>query len=432
MKNHILIIIILASLLSACQQIVSPTPDLEGRINKIEYEMPVLSAKGLLSGETTTLTERMEHYNVPGVSIAVISNYEIEWAKGFGVADAKENNPVTLDTLFQAASISKPATAMAVLYFVEQGTLDLDQDVNDRLVSWQVPENDFITQEKVTLRRLLSHTAGLNEGSKFGYFQSEEIPTLLQVLDGKNPAHSPSWRVEDVPGTLWRYSNGGYVTVAQLLMDVTGKPFPEILQENEFNHLNMTASTFENPLPDEYRDIAASAHGKWLVYPEMGASGLWTTPTDLAILAKEIMLSSKVQSNKVLSKDMVDQMLTPQVEDVPLRAYNVSMIPVQKGEKGYVRENESTWCYCSPYHLHFKYPHVHIQTSIQDSARALDWLPYVTHSISSHLSIAESPATSTAYAVLYPDWPDACLDIGGIFARLRAKDRIPSNPVDGH
>jgi CubicO group peptidase (beta-lactamase class C family) len=324
MKNVVLLIILLF-LLCACQTVESSTSDLNERIDRIENEIPILSASGLLSGGTTTLTNRMEHYHVPGVSIAVINNFEIEWAKGFGVVDSEGNKLVTPDTLFQAASISKPVTAMAALHFVEQGTLDLDKDVNDRLVSWQVPEDELAIQEKVTLRRLLSHTAGLNEASRFGYFQSEEIPSLLQVINGEDPAHSPPWRVEDVPGTLWRYSNGGYVTVAQLLVDITGKPFSEIMQGIIFDPLNMSSSTFENPLPVEYHDISASAHGKWgqpiyekwLVYPEMGAAGLWTTPTDLAILAKEIMLSRQDRSNKVLSKDMVDLMLTPQVENVP-------------------------------------------------------------------------------------------------------------------
>ena len=318
-------IIILASLLCACQIIASPSPDLDKRINMIENEMPVLSAKGLLLGETTTLAERMKHYHVPGVSIAVINDYKIEWAKGFGVGDVEENNPVTPDTLFQAASISKPVTAMAALYFVEQGNLELDEDVNDLLISWQVPENRFTTQENVTLRRLLSHTAGLNKASRFGYFKSEEIPTIQQVLDGENPAHSPPWRVETVPGTQYHYSNGGFVTIAQLLMDETGKPFPKILQETVFDPLNMTASTFENPLPTEYRYPAASAHGKWgqpiygkwLVYPEMGAAGLWTTPTDLALFTNEIMLSWNGRSNKVLSREMVIQMLTSHADDVP-------------------------------------------------------------------------------------------------------------------
>jgi CubicO group peptidase (beta-lactamase class C family) len=317
--------IIFVYLLCACHTVESSTSDLNEKIGRIENELPVLSARGLLSGETTTLADRMEHYHVPGVSIAVINNFEVEWAKGFGVGDSEENNPVTTDTLFQAASISKPVTAMAVLHYVEQGVLELDEDVNDRMVSWQIPESELTFQQKVTLRRLLSHTAGLNEGSKFGYFQSEETPSLIQVLNGENPAHSPTWQVEDIPGTLWRYSNGGYVTVAQLLTDTVGKPFPEIMNETLFEPLNMSSSTFENPLPDEYRALAASAHGKWgqpiyekwLVYPEMGAAGLWTTPTDLAILSKEIMRSGQGQSNIVLSKEMVDQMLAPQVENVP-------------------------------------------------------------------------------------------------------------------
>lgn len=273
----------------------------------------------------TNWISEIENYHVPGVSIAVINNFDIEWAKSYGVADAGENSPVTPETLFQAASISKPATAVAALYFVEQGSLDLEKDVNDQLISWQVPENDFTVQEKVNLRRLLSHTAGLNKASRFGYFQSEEIPTLQQVLDGEEPAHSPPWRVEAVPGARYHYSNGGYLTIAQLLIDETGKPFSEIMQDTVFEPLNMTASTFENPLPAKYWDIATSAHDKWgqpiyenwLVYPEMGASGLWTTPTDLALLAKEIMLSKDGQSNKVLSKDIVMEMLTAHADDVP-------------------------------------------------------------------------------------------------------------------
>ena len=323
--KKVILMFILVSWLYACQTVESSTSDLNEKIDKIENGIPVLSARGFLFGETVTLSDRMEHYHVPGVSVAVINNFEIEWAKGFGVGDSEDNNPVTTDTLFQAASISKPVTAIAILYYVEQGTLDLDEDVNDRLVSWQVPENELTYQQKVTLRRLLSHTAGLNEGSKFGYFQSEETPSLTQVLNGENPAHSPPWQVEDIPGTLWRYSNGGYVTVAQLLTDVAGKPFPEIMKVTLFEPLNMSSSTFENPLPDDYRALAASAHGKWgqpiyekwLVYPEMGATGLWTTPTDLAILSKEIMLSVQGQSNKVLSKDKVNEMLAPNVENVP-------------------------------------------------------------------------------------------------------------------
>jgi CubicO group peptidase (beta-lactamase class C family) len=225
----IIALIPLAFLLSACQQVASSPLDLGERINRIENELPVLSARGLLFGTTTTIHERMEHFHVPGVSIAVINNYDIEWTESFGVADSQRNNPVTPDTLFQAASISKPVTALAALHLVEQGTLDLDKDVNNGLVSWQTPENNFTSHEKATLRRLLSHTAGLNKASKLGYFQSEEIPTLKQVLDGENPAHSPPCRIVVVPGTRYQYSNGGYVAITQLMIDETGKQFPDIL-----------------------------------------------------------------------------------------------------------------------------------------------------------------------------------------------------------
>jgi CubicO group peptidase (beta-lactamase class C family) len=233
--------------------------------------------------------------------------------------------PVTTNTLFQAASISKPVTAMAALYFVEQGSLDLDQDVNERLVSWQVPANEFTSQEKVTLRRLLSHTAGINEKGLIGYLRGEELPTLQEILDGVPPANSPAWRAEDVPGSIWRYSNGGYVIVTQLLEDVVGAPFPEIMRGVLFQPLGMENSTYQFPLADEYVPQAASAHGKWgqpihgswLTYPEMGPSGLWTTPTDLARLAIEIMRARAGQSSTVFSQEMADQMLSSQTEDIP-------------------------------------------------------------------------------------------------------------------
>jgi CubicO group peptidase (beta-lactamase class C family) len=325
MSKHIVVIIALALLLSACRQVVPQRVDPEETIHQIEHRMPVLSARGLILGEKTTLEQRMAHYHVPGVSIAVIDNHEIEWARGYGVAHAGESNPVTPDTLFQAASISKPATAMAVLHLVERGALALDRDVNERLVSWQVPASDLTVREPVTLRRLLSHTAGFNKAGKFGYFQDKELPTLRQVLDGAGPAHSPPWQVEAVPGTRYQYSNGGYVTIAQLLIDETSRPFPQVLRETVFDPLGMSASTFDNPLPDERQLSAASAHGKWgqpiygrwLVYPEMGAAGLWSTPTDLARLAQEVMLARKGQSRGVLSQEMATEMLTPQADDVP-------------------------------------------------------------------------------------------------------------------
>jgi CubicO group peptidase (beta-lactamase class C family) len=310
---------------SGVQPVASQASQLEERIKRIEDGLPIMTAGGMLTGETTNIAERMEHYRVPGVSVAVINDFELEWTKGYGVLEADGNMPVTPDTLFQAASISKPVTAMAALYFVEQGSLDLDQDVNDRSISWQVPENEFTSQEKVTLRRLLSHTAGPNEKGLMGYLRDQDIPTLREILDGLPPANSPAWRVQDVPGSIWRYSNGGYVIVTQLLEDVVGAPFPEIMREVLFEPVGMESSTHEFPLPDESAPRAASAHGrsgqpiygKWLTYPELGPSGLWTTSSDLAQLVVEIMRARAGQSNIVLSQDMASQMLSAQTVGIP-------------------------------------------------------------------------------------------------------------------
>ena len=243
----------------------------------------------------------------------------IEWAKGYGVTETGTATPVTAQTLFQAASISKPVAALAALRLVEQGKLALDEDVNAKLASWKVPENDFTKTEKVTLRRLLSHSAGLTVHGFGGYAADAPVPTLVQVLDGAKPANSGAVRVDVVPGTIWRYSGGGY-TVAQLLMtDVTGRPFPDLMAELVLKPVGMTDSTYEQPLPEARRGAAASGHtsdgkllpGRYHTYPEMAAAGLWTTPTDLAKFLLEIERARRGKS-AVLSQALALEMTTAQ------------------------------------------------------------------------------------------------------------------------
>lgn len=265
------------------------------------------------------LKDRMEKYHVPGVSIAVINDSEIEWAKGYGLREVGGDSKVSLDTLFQAASISKPVSALATLKLVEDGKLDLDQDVNQILSSWKVPENEFTENNKVTLRKILSHTAGLTVHGFRGYSLNEKVPALLNILDGSSPANSDPIRVYIKPGSENRYSGGGYTIMQQLLEDVSGEPFDKLLQGTVLKLLDIQNSTFEQPLPNQYRTLAATAHdgkgipinGKWHTYPEKAAAGLWTTPTDLAKAAIEIIKSSKGESNRLLSANMVNEMLTP-------------------------------------------------------------------------------------------------------------------------
>jgi len=265
------------------------------------------------------ILDRMKHYKVPGVSVAVIYEGKIEWAKGYGVKEAEGGDPVTPETLFQAASISKPIASLGVLHLVDEGLLDLDAPVNDKLQSWKVPENEFTAKEKVTLRRLLTHSAGLTVHGFPGYAASKEFPTTVQVLDGEKPANTPPVRVDILPGSQWRYSGGGY-TVAQLLVaDVSGRPFPDYMKATVLDAIGMADSTFQQPLTPEKAVQAASAHrgngkvikGKWHVYPEMAAAGLWTTPSDLCLYAIEIQRSLSGQSNKVISRSLTEQMLSP-------------------------------------------------------------------------------------------------------------------------
>jgi CubicO group peptidase (beta-lactamase class C family) len=190
------------------------------------------------------IAARMDALHVPGASVAVIDGGKLAWARGYGVTAAEGGKPVNAETLFQAASISKHVAAIVALHLVDEGKLSLDEDVNVKLRSWKVPENEFTSKEKVTLRRLLNHSAGLTVHGFPGYAAGEPVPTLVQVLDGAKPANTAPIRVDVVPGTLWRYSGGGYEVAQQLIVDVAGRPFPELAQEIVFRPLRMTHSTF--------------------------------------------------------------------------------------------------------------------------------------------------------------------------------------------
>jgi CubicO group peptidase (beta-lactamase class C family) len=266
------------------------------------------------------ILDRMRQLNVPGASVAVIRDFKVEWAKGYGVADRQTGAPVTPETLFQAASMSKPVAALGALKLVERGQLDLDRDVNTYLKSWKVPQNQFTRQHAVDLRSLLSHTAGTTVHGFGGYPAGARLPTLRQILDGVKPANSPPIRVDKVPGSDLRYSGGGIEIEQRLMMDVTNKPFPELMRNLVLNPLEMSQSTYQQPLPKELRGRAASGHddagrvipGKWHVYPEMAAAGLWTNPADMSRYVIEVMLASEGRSQKVLGRDLINQMLTPQ------------------------------------------------------------------------------------------------------------------------
>jgi CubicO group peptidase (beta-lactamase class C family) len=263
-----------------------------------------------------SLAMRMSQLHVNAVSIAVIRDGKLDWARAYGFADKERNIAATPDTLFQAGSISKPLTALAALKRADVGELDFDRNVNDYLKSWKLPDNEFTAAHKVTVRNILNHTAGLTVWGFPGYSRNTKIPSTVEVLDGKG--NTPAIRVWKQPDLSWRYSGGGYTILQLLLSDQSGQPFPVLMRDSVLKPLHMNHSTYEQPLPEALRAMAASGYdrdgkkveGDWHVYPEMAAAGLWTTPRELAKYVVAIQNTNLGRSH-FLSPKMVHAMLTP-------------------------------------------------------------------------------------------------------------------------
>ena len=320
----------------------TPPAAQEAHLQSVEamvVDIPVSATEAPLK---MSLQEVMALYKVPGLSVAIVDDYKISQAKAYGVTDAASRTPVTTGTLFQAGSISKPVAAAAALALVERGALALDEDVNVRLKSWKVPQSEYTKTEKVTLRRLMSHSAGLTVHGFPGYDVEEPLPTLLQILDGEKPANTAPVRVDIVPGTKTRYSGGGVTVEQLLLMDVSGKPFPELMRETVLEKIGMTDSSYAQPLPPTWAERTATGtradgtpiHGRWHIYPEMAAAGLWTTATDLAKFAIEIAQSKRGEANHVLSTKMTSEMLTPVLDEAGLGFFVSKENPGEFGHGG--------------------------------------------------------------------------------------------------
>lgn len=311
--NLIFVLLIIFS----CSSKSEKEKELTERIFRIEHGLkPNLQIQGD-SIPNYSIEDRMRELGIPGLSIAVINNGEIEWAKGYGFADSSENRPVTTETMFLAGSISKPVAAIRVHQLAEEDIINLDSNVNKYLTSWKVPDNDFTKKEKVTAKRILNHTAGLTVWGFPGYDKGDPIPSVVDVLDGKG--NTDSVRVYKEPGESWMYSGGGYTIMQLMLTDLEKKTFPEIMQASVLDPLGMSTSTFENPLPQKYHAMAATGfrangaevEGKWPIYPEMAAAGLWTTPSQLLLWAKEIQQIQQTQKDGLLKVSTVNAMLTP-------------------------------------------------------------------------------------------------------------------------
>jgi CubicO group peptidase (beta-lactamase class C family) len=269
-----------------------------------------------------TLADRMKFYHCNGVSIAVIKDYKIEWAKGYGWADSSEQRPVTTTTLFQAGSNSKSLNAVGILKLVQDGKLDLYTDINHYLKSWKFPYDSLSKGKKITIANLLSHTGGLTIHGFPGYERGDTIPTLIQILNGEKPANTGAIRSIYEPSLKSEYSGGG-TTISQLIVqDVTGLPYDVYMWENVLKPLGMENSSYTQPPPAGKQNLLATGYyndgkpvkGKYHIYPEQAAAGLWTNATDLARYVIETELSLAGKSQKVLSQKMTELRLTPYID----------------------------------------------------------------------------------------------------------------------
>ena len=285
---------------------------------------------------------QMRERHIPGVALAMIQESRVIREQSYGLADEEKKVPVTSSTLFQAASVSKPVAALGALHLVEQGELSLDENVNAKLRSWKIPENRFTKNHPVTLRLILSHSAGLTVHGFSGYPVGAPIPSLVQILDGKPPANSAPIRVDQIPGSRWSYSGGGFVVMQRMMIDVTGRSFADYMDETVLKPLGMSSSTFRQPLPETWERRAATGHtdaprravdGRWRVHPELAAAGLWTTAGDLAQFLIGVQRSLAGTLNPVISQSMTRQMLTKQNGDSGL-GFMLGGTPVRFGHNG--------------------------------------------------------------------------------------------------
>lgn len=266
------------------------------------------------------LLERMEKHHIPSVSIAVINDGRVAWCHAYGVKEKGTEKKVSETTLYQAASISKSVAAFGALLLVQEGKLNLDTNIDDKLTSWSVLPNTFTKDQSICLRNLLNHTAGFSVSGFDGYLPSEKIPNLIEILEGRCPANNPPILVERTPGIKMTYSGGGYIVMQQLVEDVTAQSFAKFMQEYLLHPIGMSHSTFCVPLPIEDENAAALGHqdvelpmeGGWKNYPQSAAAGLWSTPTDLAkflIATQNALLGN---SETILERSLAEEIIKTQ------------------------------------------------------------------------------------------------------------------------
>lgn len=338
-----------ASLLSTCCFGQADTPDPEARIDRVLSSLHVRTSIDAAPETYWTLQERMARYRVPAVSIAVIHDGEIAWARAYERPVTGELREISDQTLFQAASISKMLTAYLAMRVVDEGLLALDAPVNRYLHSWTLPDGDAGAADSVTAARLLGHMAGINVPGFPGYAPAGAIPTLQEILDGTGPASTPAVRIVRAPGSSWNYSGGGYLVMQQVLEDVTGDDFASLMDRLVLQPLGMARSTFRQPLPASLVHEAAAGYGsdgmglpgRWHIYPEQAVAGLWTTPSDLARFALAVQAAAAGSDRSLLSDSAAAALTVPRF----IGAFSLGLLIRRNGEHSWCTFNGGNYGY---------------------------------------------------------------------------------------
>ncbi|OAQ99972.1 hypothetical protein LLEC1_05595 [Akanthomyces lecanii] len=256
--------------------------------------------------ETLILANHPQHNNVveclaelgaPSVSIAVLDNGQVS-ARCYSVAGDD------VETAFQACSISKAANAVATMKLIDEGRLTLNGTLHELLpreyldiILDGAPPKQRPLIESITIKQLLSHTGGLAPDSFPGYSASATVPTMSEIIAGKKPANTTRFRLVSLPGHIFEYSGAGSTLLQLILEAVSGKEYRDLMQDLVLTPLQMTRS-FYSPRKEKDKNIARTyrtgsteCDANHHCFPELAAAGLWTTPTDLLKLIRDVQRS---------------------------------------------------------------------------------------------------------------------------------------------
>lgn len=342
MRRDVLAIVVFLNFISFAQVAFGQKDKIKVVENNLTEVQELIFEDSVISNYN--ILDRMKFYKIPSVSIAVINNGKLEWAKTYGYADIKTKRLANTTTLFQVASISKSVTGLGIMKLVQDGKLSLTKDIRSYLKTWDFPDNEFSKGKTITLKNLLNHTAGLSVHGFIGYTVFDSIPTINQILIGEKPANHEAVKPMYPVNEHFEYSGGGYSVIRKILDDNFSSNYDSLMQKLILKPLKMNNSTFSQPLSPQYKNYAYGCDkemqplkGNYYIYPEQAAGGLWSTATDIAKFVLNIQNNLKASPNSLISKSHCEEMLTPFLSN-----YALGFGVVEKGgEKYFWHEGES-------------------------------------------------------------------------------------------